>query len=167
MVNHIIVTYPLKNLLILLSVINKFVYLQCSTQVKGLLVIIIAKDVEGSRWILNVFWKWNIQHDLWTMIQAGKIIYCNFPFCTVINLNCCSVTKLCPTLCNPMDCSIPGFPVHHQLMEFTQTHVYQIGDAIQPSSSVVPFTFCLQSCPASGSFHRHHRSAVFKLTMYW
>ena len=111
MVNHIIVTYPLKNLLILLSVINKFVYLQSSTQVKGLLVIIIAKDVEGSRWILNVFWKWNIQHDLWTMIQAGKVIYCNFPFCTVINLNCCSVTKLCPTFCNPMDCSIPGSSV--------------------------------------------------------
>ena len=36
-------------------------------------------------------------------------------------------------LCNPMDCSTPGFPVHHQLPEFTQTHVHRVGDAIQPS----------------------------------
>ena len=44
-----------------------------------------------------------------------------------------SVTQLCPTLCNPMDCSMPGFPVHHQLLEFTQTHVHPVGDATQPS----------------------------------
>ena len=39
----------------------------------------------------------------------------------------------CPTLCDPMDCSTPGFPVHHQLQQFAQTHVYRVGDAIQPS----------------------------------
>ena len=39
----------------------------------------------------------------------------------------------CPTLCNPKDCSTPGFPVHHQLLEFIQTHVYWVSDAIQPS----------------------------------
>ena len=44
-----------------------------------------------------------------------------------------SVAQLCLTLCNPMDCSTPSFPVHHQLPEFTQTHVHCIGDAIQPS----------------------------------
>ena len=43
-----------------------------------------------------------------------------------------SVIKLCLTLSDPMDCSTPGFPVHHQLLEFTQTHVLQVGDAIQP-----------------------------------
>ena len=43
------------------------------------------------------------------------------------------VTQSCPTLCGPMDCSTPGLPVHHQLPELTQTHVHQIGDAIQPS----------------------------------
>ena len=37
------------------------------------------------------------------------------------------------TLCDPMNCSMPGLPVHHQLPEFTQTHVHQVGDAIQPS----------------------------------
>ena len=44
-----------------------------------------------------------------------------------------SVTQLCPTLCDPMNRSTPGLPVHHQLPEFTQTHVHQVGDAIQPS----------------------------------
>ena len=53
---------------------------------------------------------------------------------------------LCPTLCNPMDCSTPGFPVHHQLLELTQTHVHRVSDAIQPShpvSSPSPPTFNL------------------------
>ena len=44
-----------------------------------------------------------------------------------------SVAQLCPTLCNPMNRSTPGLPVHHQLLEFTQTHVHRVGDAIQPS----------------------------------
>ena len=44
-----------------------------------------------------------------------------------------SVAQSCPTLCDPMDCSMPGLPVHHQLSELTQIHVHWIGDAIQPS----------------------------------
>ena len=41
----------------------------------------------------------------------------------------CSVAQSCPTLCNPVNCSTPGFPVHHQLLEFAQIHVYWVGDA--------------------------------------
>ena len=66
-------------------------------------------------------------------------------------LSMSSVTQSCPTLCDPMDCSTPGLPVHHQLPEFTQTHVHWVGDAIQPSHPAVPFSH-LQSFPASGSF---------------
>ena len=44
-----------------------------------------------------------------------------------------SVTQPCPTLCDPMNRSTPGLPVHHQLPEFTQTHVHRVGDTIQPS----------------------------------
>ena len=44
-----------------------------------------------------------------------------------------SVAQLCPTLCNPMNCSTPGLPIHHQLPEFSQTHVHWVGNAIQPS----------------------------------
>ena len=55
-----------------------------------------------------------------------------------------SVTQSCPALCDPMDCSMPGLPVHQQLPEFTQTHVHWVSDAIQPShslSSPSPSTF--------------------------
>ena len=48
------------------------------------------------------------------------------------------VSQSCPTLWDPMDCSMPGLPVHHQLPEFTQTHVHWIGDAIQPSHPCRP-----------------------------
>ena len=51
---------------------------------------------------------------------------------------CCSVTKLCPTLCNPTDCSTPCFPVLHYLTEFAQTHIHWDSDAIQPSHSLSP-----------------------------
>ena len=44
-----------------------------------------------------------------------------------------SVTQLCPTLCDPINCSTRGLPVHHQLSEFNQTHVHRVSDAIQPS----------------------------------
>ena len=63
-----------------------------------------------------------------------------------------SVAQLCPTLCDLMNYSMPGLPVHHQLPEFTQTHVHRVGDAIQPSHPVIPFSSCLQSLPASKSF---------------
>ena len=52
-------------------------------------------------------------------------------YCKVIQFS--SVTQLCLTLCNPMNCSTPGLPVHHQLPEFTHTHIHRVGDAIQPS----------------------------------
>ena len=55
-----------------------------------------------------------------------------FQFC-FSSVQFSSVTQLCPTLCDPMNCSMPGLPVHHQLPEFTQTHVHRVSDAIQPS----------------------------------
>ena len=51
----------------------------------------------------------------------------------LIFMCCCSVAQLCPTLCDPMDCSTPGFSVLHYLPELAQTHVHQVGDAIQPT----------------------------------
>ena len=61
-----------------------------------------------------------------------------------------SVAQSCLTLCDPMNCSTPGLPVHHQLPEFTQTLSRWCHPTI--SSSVIPFSFCPQSFPASGSF---------------
>ena len=48
-----------------------------------------------------------------------------------------SVAQSCPTLCNPMDCSTPGFHVHDQLLELAQAHVHQVSDAIQPSHPLI------------------------------
>ena len=64
-----------------------------------------------------------------------------------------SVTQSSPTLCDPMNRSTPGLPVHHQLPEFTQTHVHRVSDAIQPSHPLPSsFSSCPQCIPASGSF---------------
>ena len=66
-------------------------------------------------WFSHLKWK-----PAWLPAPGGKIQFS-------------SATQSCPTLCDPMDCSTPGFPVHHQLLELAQTHVHRIGDAIQPS----------------------------------
>ena len=63
-----------------------------------------------------------------------------------------SVAQLCLPLCDPVNRSTPGLPVHHRLLEFTQTHVHWGGDAIQPSHPVIPFSSHFQSFSASGSF---------------
>ena len=64
-----------------------------------------------------------------------------FHFCVWLGfaLQFSSVAQSCPTLCNPMDCSTPGFPVHHQLQELAQTHVPQVGDTIQPPHPLLCF----------------------------
>ena len=81
-----------------------------------------------------------------------------------------SVAQLCLTLCYPMDCSMPGFLVHHQLPELAQTHVCQVGDAIQPSnplSSPSPPAFSLS--PNQGLFQwvssSHQVSKVLELQL--
>ena len=74
---------------------------------------------------------------------------------TIINStynHCCSVAKLCPTICDPTDYSMSGFPVLHCLLELAQTHGYPVGDAIQPSYPLLSPFSCLQSFTASGSF---------------
>ena len=63
-----------------------------------------------------------------------------------------SVLRLCQSLCNTEDCSMPGFPIHCQLQKLTQAHVHRLGDAIQPFHPVFPFSSCLQYFLTSGSF---------------
>ena len=73
--------------------------------------------------------------------------------CVITGYHCCSVTRLCLTLCDTMDCSTLGFPVLHHLLEFPPTHVHWISDAIQPSHPLSsPSRPALKSFPASGSF---------------
>ena len=65
-----------------------------------------------------------------------------------------SVAQSCPTLCDPMDCSVPGLPVHHQLLESAQTHVHRISDAIQPSHPL--------SSPSSPALDLSQHQDLFK-----
>ena len=81
-----------------------------------------------------------------------------------------SVAQSCPTLCDVMDCSTPGFPVHHQLPELAQTHVYRVSDVIQPSyplSSPSPSAFNLSQ--HQGLFQwvssLHHMAQVFNFSI--
>ena len=80
----------------------------------------------------------------------------NWMSCMILDflLYCCSVAKLCLTLCNPMDCSMPGFPVHHQLLELPQTHVHRVGDAIQPSHPL--------SSPSPPAFNLSQHQGLFQ-----
>ena len=71
--------------------------------------------------------------------------------CSLSSVQFSSVAQLCPILCDPMNHSTPGLPVHHQLPKLTQTHVHRVSDAIQ-SFSVMPFSSSLKSFPASRSF---------------
>ena len=75
---------------------------------------------------------------------------------------CCSVTKSCPALCNPMDCSTPGFPLLHRLSEFAQTHVHWVGDAIQPSHPLSS-----PSPPALNLSHYQGLSQGVNCSMRW
>ena len=67
--------------------------------------------------------------------QANKWAWCSYGTCSgpAVSVRFSSVAQSCPTLCDPMNHSTPGLPVHHQLPGFTQTHVHLVGDAIQPS----------------------------------
>ena len=65
-----------------------------------------------------------------------------------------SVAQSCPTLCNPMNHSTPGLPVYHQLLEFTQTHVHRVSDAIQPSHPLLS--------PSPPAFNLSQHQGLFK-----
>ena len=65
-----------------------------------------------------------------------------------------TVTQSCPTLCDPMDCSMPGLPIHHQLPEFTQTHVHRVSDAMQPSHPLLS--------PSPPAFNLSQHQGLFK-----
>ena len=69
------------------------------------------------------------------------------------------VAQLCLTLCDPMDGSMPGLPVHHQLLEFTQTHAHQVGDAIQPSHPL------LSPSPLAFNLSQHQVAKVLELQL--
>ena len=113
-----------------------------------------------AEWSLVGYSPWShkrVGHGLATKEQQQKI-----------TVQFSSVALLSLTLCDPMDCSMPGFPVHHQLPELTQTPVHQVADAIQPShplSSSSPKTFGRKSakCKESDVETEQNRTTTTKL----
>ena len=103
--------------------------LSCSTQsffisllpTSSLILVIIPETLRSTKLLALCLWysTWNTfpQHPRWVFFRVQFS----------------SVAQLCPTLCDPMNRRMPGLPVHHHPPEFTQTHVHQVGDAIQPS----------------------------------
>ena len=77
-----------------------------------------------------------------------------------------SVTQLCPTLCDPMNRSTPGLPVHHQFPEFTQTHVHQVSDVIQPSHPLPPLLL-LPPIPPSIRVFSSESALRMRWPKYW
>ena len=99
----------------------------------------------------------------WTSFSISKIPYLLSPVLKKtqtllikfrLKIQFSSVAQSCLTLCNPMDCSTLGLPVHHQLPEFTQTHVHWVGDAIQPSHPL--------SSPSLPAFSLSQRQDLFQ-----
>ena len=77
-----------------------------------------------------------------------------------------SVTQSCPILCDPMKCSTPGLPVHHQLLESTQTHVHQVGDAIQSSHPLRPLLLPPSIFPSIRVFSKESALRI-RWPKYW
>ena len=85
--------------------------------------------------------KWFDHNQVTSNRSAGIHVYLKFKICAprlyclsnIKSAQFSSVAQSCPTLCDTMNCSMPGLPVHHQLPEFTQTHVHWVSDSIQPS----------------------------------
>ena len=79
-------------------------------------------------------------------LHSGSITFHEFQQASLVQFS--SVTQSCRTLCDPMDCSMPGFPVHHQVLELAQTHVHWVCDAIQPSHPLLLL-------PSGGDLSQH------------
>ena len=82
------------------------------------------------------------------------------------NIQFSSVTQSCPTLCDPMNCSTPGLPVHHHFLEFTQTHVHGVGDAIQPSH-LLSSLLLLPPIPPSIRVFSNESTFCMRWPKYW
>ena len=96
-------------------------------------------------------WSWDIFSSL-ACWYCGFIIWFFEWWIRLTSVQFNSVAQSCPTLCHPMNCSTPGLPVHHQLLEFTQTYVHWVGDAIQPSHPCHPLFLLPPIPPKSESF---------------
>ena len=120
------------------SLIRKF-FKKCNKFIPSIMWVILTLR----QYHMAYFWVYS-----WDTLLCLSLCYRSMQGSIVLrdSVQFSSVAQSCPTLWDPMDCSTPGLPVHHQLPEFTQTHVHWVGDAIQlsrPLSSTSPPVFSL------------------------
>ena len=89
-----------------------------------------VSSTEPNRYKAGVYWIFEDTSEWMSLILFVTIVTI---LLNRLCLLCCSVTKLCQILCDPMDCSTPGLPVPHHLLEFVQVHVHWLSDTVQPS----------------------------------
>ena len=111
----------------------------------------VSKKNNGERWA-HIVEDFEDHRKIFFFLTA--LLQCKFAYHRIHLFQFSSVAQSCPTLCDPMNCSMPGLPVHHQLPESTQTHVHWIGDAIQPSH--------LLSSPSPPALNLSQHQGLFK-----
>ena len=104
--------------------------------------------MSGCRWVITPSW---LSGSWRSFLYSSSVYSCHLFLISSASVQFSSVTQSCPTICGPMNHSTPGLPVHHQLLEFTQTHVHWVGDAIQPSHPL------LSPSPPVLSLSQHQR----------
>ena len=135
--------------------------MDCSPQSSSIHGIFQARILE---WVAISFSRGYSWPNVWTQVShnAGRlftiwatvevdIFYINI-YIIIYTYSCCSVSKLCLTLCDPTNCSMPGLPVLLCLPEFAQTHVHWVSEAIQPSHPLLPTSPFALSFPHIRSF---------------
>ena len=100
-------------------------------------------SIKHIKYYLSTYWKYLKKYH-WVRFQMAEFS---------------SAAQSCPTLCDTMDCSMPGFPVHHQILELAQTHVYRVGDAIQPSHPL--------SSPSPPAFNLSQHQGLFQMSQFF
>ena len=105
-------------------------------------------------------------YNLFSFVQelaSKSVLSKDTPYIKTVQFS--SVAQVCPSLCNPMKHSTPGLPIHHQLPEFTQTHVHRVGDAIQPSHPLS--RLLLPSIPPSIRVFSNELTLRMRWPEYW
>ena len=122
----------------------EIIYAVVWSALKSFLARVTLQLLDG--WIKQQYWKEKTVH-IWTLVETSVSP-------SYFIHQCSSDIQSCPTLWDPVNCSMPGLPVHHQLSEFTQTHVHWVSDAIQPSHPL--------SSPSPPAFNLSQHQCLFQ-----
>ena len=129
-----------------------------ATLKKTIWTVLTLRDKHTYNDLFNVYFPL-VVHQFWKKEYVVSVLMVAFPQAPStpqlpLDIQFSSVSQSCPTLCNPMDCSMPDFPVHHQLLYLTQTHGHQVWCHSTIFSSVILFSICFNLPRHQGLFQR-------------